>query len=85
MQNFEHLKVGRKYAMYKDVNLIFHFIKDSEGNFKLLNGLMKGHSISPENQTRFLDPEYNCIDIGEAPTVASVKVGVAKARPHTPE
>ena len=81
----EDLKTDRKYAMYKDGKCIFHFIKHSNGDLKLLDGSMKGYSITPENQGLFLDPEYACIDVGTSPTIASVQVGVSKARPHTPE
>ncbi len=83
--SFDHLDISRQYVLYKNNKVIFNFIVDSARNFKILTGNMKGYSIAPENQLGFLEPEFTIIDIGESPTVASIKVDTAKGRPRTPE
>ncbi len=85
MENFNHLQFGRTYALHKDDKLIFHFTIDSSRNFKILSGKMNGYLILPENQLGFIHPEFTIIDIGEAPTVATIKVDKVKGRPRTPE
>jgi len=85
MNRFSTLDKTRLYAMIKDINTIFHFIVDSDNNIRVLTGHMKGYIIEPNNQTMFHDPVYKIIDIGEAPTVATIKVATAKGRPRTPE
>ena len=85
MNRFSTLDKTRLYAMIKDNNTIFHFIVDSDNNIRVLTGHMKGYIIEPVNQNMFPDPDYTIINIGEAPTVATIKVSTAKGRPRTPE
>ena len=85
MNKFTELNKNRLYAMHKDIQIIFHFILDSGNNMRIITGPMTGYVIVPENQCMFSDPEYTCIDIGEAPTIASLQVGVSKGRPRTPD
>ncbi len=85
MNRFSTLDKTRLYAMIKDINTIFHFIIDSDNNIRILTGHMKGYIIEPVNQNMFHDADFTVIDIGEAPTVATIKVNTAKGRPRTPE
>ncbi len=85
MNRFSTLDKTRLYSMIKDNNTIFAFIVDSDNNIRVLTGHMKGYIIEPNNQTMFPDSVYKVIDIGEAPTVATIKVTTAKGRPRTPE
>ncbi len=85
MIDFNSLDKARKYALYKNSNVLFHFTVDSENNMRVLNGTMKGYIIEPVNQRIFAGPEYSIKDIGEAPTVATIKVDKVKGRPRTPE
>lgn len=85
MDKFKTLDKSRKYAMIKDINVIFYFIVDSDDNIRVLTGHMKGYVIEPGVQGMFSDEEYTIVNVGEAPTVATIKVGVAKGRPRTPE
>ena len=85
MNKFTELDKSRLYVMEKNNQQIFKFIIDSENNMRVLTGSMKGYIIVPENQHLFDDSKYTWIDIGDAPTVASIKVGVSKSRPRTPE
>ncbi len=85
MNRFSTLDKTRLYAMIKDINTIFNFIVDSDNNIRVLTGHMKGYIIEPVNQNMFSDPEYTIINIGEAPTVATIKVSTAKGRPRTPD
>ncbi len=101
MNRFSTLDKTRLYAMIKDINTIsastesssraatvlpiFNFIVDSDNNIRVLTGHMKGYIIEPVNQNMFPDSIYKIIDIGEAPTVATIKVETAKGRPRTPD
>jgi hypothetical protein len=101
MNRFSTLDKTRLYSMIKDNNTIFastessrraetllpifDFVVDSDNNIRVLTGHMKGYIIEPNNQTMFPDSVYKIIDIGEAPTVATIKVTTAKGRPRTPE
>jgi len=85
MIDFNNLDKTCTYAMYKDINLIFHFIVDSENNLRVLSGTMKGYIIEPVNHRIFSGEEYTAINIGTSPTVATIKVDKVKGRPRTPE
>lgn len=85
MNKFSELNKNRVYAMQKGIQTIFNFIMDSENNMRIITGSMKGYVIVPDNQSMFSSDDYRCINIGEAPTIASLKVGVSKGRPRTPD
>lgn len=88
-ETFKHCDPFRKYLVLKEDIPIFTFVlknfPDGTTGIAIIEGTMKGYSITQHDLWRFHGEQYYIKDCGEAPIVASVKIATAPGRPRTPE